>query len=168
MANQPTQFAQASQPAVQAAQQQPRPSDDITPIPPAKNPVLGLEGRCPVWLIDNGSWKKGNQQWGAVHRGVTYLFSSKEAQNKFLASPDDYSPVLAGMDVVRLAANGMVNQGTRQYGVLFDDDGKGPRKSRMFLFDSVETRNLFEAEPDRYLQPVMQAMQAGQLDRLVR
>ena len=72
------------------------------------------------------------------------------------------------MDVVRLAANGMVNQGTREYGVLFDDDGKGPRKSRMFLFDSVETRNLFEAEPDRYLQPVMQAMLSGQLDRLVR
>ncbi len=148
--------------------QQAAPADDITPIQPSGNPPIGLEGRCPVWLISKGSWKKGDERWGAVHRGVTYLFSSEEAQKKFLSAPDDYSPVLAGMDVVRLASQGMVNQGTRRYGVLFDDDGEGPRRSRMFLFDSVQTRNLFEAEPDRYLQPVMQAMQSGQLDRLVR
>ena len=77
--------------------------------------------------------------------------------------------LLAGMDVVRLASQGAIAQGTRQYGVLFDDDGdEGPRKSRMFLFDSVETRNQFESDPDQFLKPVMQAMRDGQLDRLVR
>jgi len=141
---------------------------DGSPIPSSADSSVGLEGRCPVWLITNGSWKKGDKRWGAVHRGKTYLFSSQEAQQKFLAAPDDFSPVLAGMDIVRLASDGAVAQGTRRYGVLFDDDGSGPRRSRMFLFDSVDTRNRFEADPDMFLQPVMQAVNSGQLDRLIR
>ena len=144
------------------------PRNDGTPIPPSGDSSVGLEGRCPVWLITNGTWKKGDKRWGAVHRGKTYLFSSQEAQQQFLAAPDDYSPVLAGMDIVRLASEGAVAQGTRRYGVLFDDDGSGPRRSRMFLFDSVETRNRFEADPDTFLQPVMQAKESGQLERLIR
>ena len=76
----------------------------------------------------------------------------------FLESPDRYSPVLAGMDVVRLAEAGQIVQGDREYGVLFDDDGKGPNTSRIYLFDSAESRNRFEGDPDVYLRPVLQAV----------
>jgi len=72
------------------------------------------------------------------------------------------------MDVVELADAGRVIQGNRRYGVLYDDDGTGPRPSRIYLFDSVGTRNQFEAAPEEFLQPVMQAMQNGRLDTLLR
>ena len=85
----------------------------------------------------------------------------------FLANPDDFSPMLAGLDVVRLA-NGSAKEGSRKHGLLYDDDGEGPRKSRIYLFDSEASLSLFEAHPDRYLRPVMQAMQAGSLQSLIR
>ena len=139
---------------------------DVTPInEPAP---VGLDGRCPVTLITSNKWKPGDKKWGAIHRGKTYLFAGADEQKAFLADPDRYSPVLAGMDLVRLARTGSVVQGTRRYGVLFDDDGTGPRSSRIYLFDSVDSRNRFEANPDQYLQPVMEAFRTGTLDTLLR
>ena len=146
--------------------QQVRPRVDVTPI--QETPPVGLDGRCPVTLVTAGKWRQGDPQWGAIHRGKLYLFAGAEQQKAFLTDPDLYSPVLAGMDVVRLAADGAVVQGTRRFGILFDDDGVGPRKSRIYLFDSVDSRNRFEADPDSYLRPVMNAMQNGTLDTLLR
>ena len=160
--------AQPQPPMAQAAQQaQPQqPPVDVTPI---QEPTpIGLDGRCPVTLISQNKWRVGDKRWGAVHRGKTYLFAGPEEQRMFLDNPDDYSPVLAGMDVVRLAGTGQVIEGTRRYGVLFDDDGKGPNRSRIYLFDSVDSRNQFEADPKVFLEPVMQAMRAGSLDTLLR
>lgn len=132
-------------------------------VTPSPLPSVGLEGRCPVTLLRDGKWRKGNQKWGAVHRGKTYLFAGQEEQQIFLASPDEYSPVLAGIDVVRLADSGRVSEGTRRYGVLYDDDGPGPNSSRIYLFDSVDSRGRFEESPERFIRPVMQAMQSGDL-----
>ena len=150
----------------QPVAQQVRPRADVTPV--RETPPVGLDGRCPVTLVTAGKWRQGDPQWGAIHRGKLYLFAGAEQQKAFLGDPDLYSPVLAGMDVVRLAADGAVVQGTRRYGILFDDDGVGPRKSRIYLFDSVDSRNRFESDPDSYLRPVMNAMQSGTLDTLLR
>ncbi len=138
------------------------------PAQPAQPPTFGLDGRCPVTLVTQSKWVKGSPEWGAVHRGHTYLFAGQQEQQAFLANPDDYSPVLAGMDVVALANDGRVVQGNRRYGVLYDDDGNGPRPSRIYLFDSVATRNRFELEPETFVQPVMQAIQQDRLDSLLR
>jgi YHS domain-containing protein len=140
--------------------------NDATPS--QSGPALGLDGRCPVTLISAGKWRKGDKRWGAIHRGKTYLFAGPEEQRKFLAKPDDFSPVLAGMDVVHLADNGQVTEGTRRFGVLYDNDGVGPNSSRIYLFDSENSRNRFEASPDEFLRPVMQAMQRGNLNVLRR
>lgn len=130
---------------------------------------FGLDGRCPVTLVTQKKWVKGNPQWGAIHRGQTYLFAGPEEQQRFMADPDQFSPVLAGMDVVALAANGSVVQGRRGFGVLYDDDGPtGPRPNRIYLFDSSATRDRFESNPEAYVQPVMQALRANQLQTLVR
>lgn len=163
----PAQTAPAqTAPAQTALGQQPQ-RQPVTPIQSGSAPI-GLEGRCPVTLVVKNKWKPGDKRWGAVHRGKTYLFAGPEEQQRFLANPDNYSPVLAGMDVVRLAANGRIVEGTRRYGVLFDDDGSGPRESRIYLFDSVDSRNRFEAEPGKYLRPVMAAQQSGSLEQLLR
>ena len=139
-----------------------------TSAPPQPDQNMGLDGRCPVTLITKSKWRKGDARWGAVHRGYTYLFAGPEEQQKFLANPDEFSPILAGMDVVQLADVGQITQGNRRYGVLYDDDGAGPNPSRIYLFDSVASRNRFEASPESFARPVIQAMQTGNLDSLLR
>ena len=60
---------------------------------------VGLDGFCPVTLVersqvtpqDSHCWTHGNPQWGAVHRGVTYLFTGPDEQKRFLQQPDRYA-----------------------------------------------------------------------------
>ncbi|MEC8240087.1 MAG: thioredoxin domain-containing protein, partial [Planctomycetota bacterium] len=37
--------------------------------PEASLPPLGLEGFCPIALIENKEWKEGDRQFGCIHRG---------------------------------------------------------------------------------------------------
>jgi len=110
---------------------------------------LGLEGYCPVTLIDRGQWTEGRPQWGARHRGRTYLFAGVEQQQAFLASPDRYAPTLSGDDPVVAFDTGKQTPGLRRYGVTY--------QQRIYLFSSPETRNAFAANPQRYTERVIVA-----------
>ncbi len=103
---------------------------------------VGLEGYCPVTLTERGAWVEGRAQWGARHRGRTYLFASAEQQKAFLADPDRYAPALAGDDPVLAFDAGKSTPGQRRYGVTY--------QSRTYLFSSTETRDAFAANPQRY------------------
>jgi YHS domain-containing protein len=119
------------------------------PAPVAETPdthgsmPLGLEGYCPVTLAEKGQWTEGRAQWGARHRGRTYLFASEEQQRAFLADPDRYAPALSGDDPVLVCDKGTSAPGQRRYGVTY--------QSRMYLFSSPETRSQFAANPNRYV-----------------
>jgi len=110
---------------------------------------LGLEGYCPVTLVDLGTWAEGRVQWGARHRGRTYLFAGQEQQATFLANPDRYAPALSGDDPVLAMESGVSTPGQRRYGVTY--------QSRMYLFTSPETRATFAANPGRYSADVLVA-----------
>jgi YHS domain-containing protein len=110
---------------------------------------LGLEGYCPVTLADRGVWTEGRAQWGARHRGRTYLFAGPEQQQAFLANPDRYAPALSGDDPVMAFDQGRTTPGRRAYGVTY--------QSRMYLFSSPETKAAFTANPDRYTTNVVLA-----------
>jgi len=112
---------------------------------------LGLEGYCPVSLLDKGTWLEGRAQWGARHRGRTYLFAGVEQQKAFLADPDRYAPALSGDDPVLACDSGKQVAGQRRYGVTY--------QSRMYLFSSPETRSAFAANPQRYTSRVLVAEQ---------
>lgn len=114
---------------------------------------LGMEGYCPVTLVDQGTWVEGRAQWGARHRGRTYLFAGENEQRTFLASPDRYAPALSGDDPVLALDVGTSTPGQRRYGVTY--------QSRMYLFASPETRAAFAADPDRYTGRVLMAEQRG-------
>ena len=103
---------------------------------------VGLEGYCPVTLAERGVWVEGRAQWGARHRGRTYLFASAEQQKAFLADPDRYAPALSGDDPVMAFDAGKCTPGQRRYGVTY--------QSRTYLFSSTETRDAFAANPQRY------------------
>jgi protein disulfide-isomerase len=123
----------------------------VTPPPdlPAGAPPLGLDGCCPVTLVELKRWAKGDAQWGAIHRGRTYLFASSEAQRRFLANPDAYSPVIEGNDPVLALDNGQLVPGTRMLGVFFE--------KRVYLFSCEETLHRFEQNPKRYAAEIVQA-----------
>jgi YHS domain-containing protein len=121
---------------------------------------LGLEGYCPVTVVERGSWVEGRPQWGARHRGRTYLFAGPEQQQAFLADPDRYAPALSGDDPVLAFENSRSEPGRRAYGVSY--------QSRMYLFSSPETRAAFTADPDRYTSRVMIAEGTAPADGIRR
>src|SRR6185369_11033071 len=98
-------------------------------VPVSQAPPVGLDGFCPVTLVetmarnpgDRGAWKKGDRQFGAVHKGRTYLFTSVEQQQKFLQNPDNYAPVLSGCDPVLYAERGQMVDGKRAFGLVTAD-----------------------------------------------
>ena len=124
---------------------------DIEEIPPQRTMPLGLEGYCPVALMESGNWVEGQARWGARHRGRTYLFSGLEQQQAFLSDPDRYSPALSGDDPVAAIDGGQTSPGQRRYGVTY--------QQRIYLFESPETRAAFAANPQRYTSRVLLAEQ---------
>ncbi len=70
------------------------------------SPPLALEGYCPVTLVEQGKWVKGDAKWGAIHRGKTYLFAGEQQQKRFFGALDKYAPVLSGYDPVRYVETG--------------------------------------------------------------
>ena len=126
------------------------------------NPPLGLDGYCPVQLSDDMNanvrrWTLGDRRWGAIHRGRTYLFSRAEYQQRFLADPDRYAPVLSGNDPGAAVEQGQAVSGYREHGVLFG--------GKVYLFASEASLQKFSKNPNHYANYVLQAMRAGAYQR---
>ncbi len=141
-----------------AGQQTPQPP---TARPENRNPPLCLEGYCPVFLVDNmgldveadkRKWVLGVRQWGAIHRGRAYLFAGPRQQERFLADPDRYAPIMSGNDVVLAVDHGQTVPGRRNFGALFGN--------HVYLFASEDSLQRFEQSPNLYANEVLQAMRA--------
>lgn len=116
---------------------------------PTGHPPLGLDGCCPVTLVEQQKWVAGDRRWGAIHRGRTYLFAGADEQRRFLADPDRYAPVLSGYDVVAARAGRLV-AGLREHGVFFD--------GHVYLFADEASLEEFGARPEHYADAAWQAM----------
>ena len=158
----PTQ-APASVSSVAASPQQP------AMVPASQAPPIALDGFCPVTLLDTmarnpgdrSAWKKGDKQFGAIHRGRTYLFTSPECQQKFLASPDAYAPALSGCDPVRFAERGEFVDGKRAYGLITPD-------RQIYLFADEASRNRFEQSPATFSAAIQQALRRSESGNVYR
>lgn len=118
--------------------------------PPAANsPPLGLDGYCPVRLAESQQWVLGDRRWGAIHEGCTYLFAGPAEQQRFLANPDRYGPVMSGDDVVLAIDDGRSVPGCREHGVFYG--------GRVYLFSSEESLEKFSRVPNRYASAVQQS-----------
>jgi YHS domain-containing protein len=102
----------------------------------------------------------GNAQWGANHRGRTYLFAGPEEQQRFLKDPDLYAPVLAGGDAVVLAEEGRLVSGSRQHGAWYP--AQGPDE-RVYLFANEESWQKFYRDASRYAGAAAQANRTASL-----
>ena len=138
-------------------------------VPASQAPPIGLDGFCPVTLLDTvardpgdrSAWKKGDKQFGAVHRGRTYLFTSAANQQKFLANPDSYAPALSGCDPVRYAERGEFVDGRRAYGLITPD-------RQIYLFADEASRNRFEQSPTAFTPAIQQALRTSDTGTLHR
>lgn len=141
----------------ESAPRQPAPSavaEAPVQLPPG-SPPLGFDGFCPVTMKKEWRWAKGDVRYGAIHRGRTYLFTSAEAQKTFLATPDAFSPVLAGSDPVAAVDDRRSVPGVREYAVEYE--------GRFYLFANEQTLEKFWSDPTGYATGVerVAALPAG-------
>lgn len=127
-----------------------QPQVNLPQLPPGCPPV-GLDGNCPVTLMERKRWAVGHTSFGAVHRGRTYLFLGPQERDKFLADPDRFSPVLGGLDPVHALDHQQSVPGKREYGV-FGADGK------IYLFADEASRARFEQNEQHYTSAATQAL----------
>ncbi len=125
------------------------PAQAPTATPPS-GPADALDGFCCVTLVERRKWTKGDVRFGAVHRGKVYKFASQEAQQRFLANPDAFSPVIQGNDPVLALDARQIIPGSREHGLFY--------QGRIYLFSSEDSLKRFQASPNRYAAEVTQAM----------
>jgi protein disulfide-isomerase len=111
---------------------------------PAGQDAPAMEGFCPVTLLEQETWIKGDPRWGAVHRGRVYLFTNQQHQQKFLADYGKYAPVLSGYDPVKFIDEGAMVDGKRAHGVFFHN--------QVILFADEDSLQRFWKSPERYAQ----------------
>lgn len=112
---------------------------------------LGLEGYCPVTLMEGQTWAKGQAEFGCYHRGVLYLFASPQARDRFMQSPDQWSPLLGGFDPVIMAEERRLEPGKRRFGVFCEAK---PGQNSIVLFTSETSRDRFKADSLKYLAAI--------------
>ena len=149
----PPNAARASEPTLAASAQTVIPPTAAPPAAAKPTHKIGMEGYCPVTMIEEDRWVLGDKRWGAHHRGRVYVFHSAAAQQKFMAQPDLYSPALTGFDPVVFAEQGRYSEGMRTHGLRYHD--------QIFLFESEETLSRFSQAPDRFAEIVRLAIGAN-------
>lgn len=141
--------------APQPPQQQPFvAAPAAAPAPPTAAPAgaypIAMEGYCPVTLAVERKWKKGQPQFGAVHRRRTFLFTSEAEQQKFLADPDRYSPVMVGYDPVKFMQTGELVDGRATFSLTY--------RKQVYLFTDDNSLKSFWQNPSQFTEGLRQAM----------
>lgn len=126
------------------------PQPSATSTLPSKGPML--DGYCPVSMIEKEAWVVGKREFGVIHLGEQYYFADRQAQEKFLQTPERYAPVLNGIDIVRFIDERKIVIGSRAFGWTDPDYG------RVFLFSSEETANRFNENFESYSQQALGIM----------
>lgn len=126
-------------------------------------PQLALKGYCPVTLIKEKKWIKGDTSLGCYHRDRLYFFASEENFKEFQDLPDHFSPLLAGFDPVEFDRSGELIVGKEELGAFLGN----PPNYRVVLFSSQENRTEFENNPRRYLEKVRAAMQQAETNDII-
>jgi protein disulfide-isomerase len=124
-------------------------SPDLAPVAEVQTnsaPPVALEGFCSVTIVEKDQWQPGERKFGVIHMGQTFLFTSEEAQRKFLAEPFRFAPVLSGMDVVHYFDGKAEVAGKRELSCKWRD--------RVYLFADQSTFDRFYANYDHYAQVI--------------
>ncbi|QDT04976.1 YHS domain protein [Rubripirellula lacrimiformis] len=108
----------------------------------ANGNAVGLQGYCPVCVVNMKKWVKGNPQFSAKQDGKIYLFPNDEQKNVFLSDPAKYTPVLGGDCVVALVEMHKRVPGDLTFAVA--------HQNRLYLFANEQAKKMFQANPAKY------------------
>jgi len=117
-------------------------------LPPGNAP-LGLDGQCPVTLVERQLWTRGDTRFGMQHQGRTYLFAGPEELRRFQENPNLYSPVMSGDDPVLALDQRVSVPGSRMYGLFC--------AGHVYLFANEQTLQQFKQNPRRYTAVALEA-----------
>ncbi len=102
----------------------------------------GLDGYCPVCIIEKKEWVKGDANITASYDGKTYLFPGEDIKQMFLANPAKYVPALGGDCTVCYANMNKRAPGSVQHATIY--------KNRLFLFPSADIKAKFRDDLQKY------------------
>ena len=136
----------ASQPAAAAVAGE---SQAWPPQLPPGNAPLGLDGQCPVTLVERQHWTRGDTHFGMQHQGRTYLFAGPDELRRFQENPNLYSPVMSGDDPVLALDQRVSMPGNRMYGVFC--------AGHVYLFANEQSLQQFKQNPKRYAAAALEA-----------
>ncbi|WP_231930763.1 YHS domain-containing protein [Botrimarina hoheduenensis] len=105
---------------------------------------VGLDGYCPVCIIEMKQWEKGDARFQTDYDGTTYYFPGAKQKAMFDANPEKYTPAAGGDCVVCQVEMGARKPGKVEFAALQAD--------RLFLFPSQKEKDIFLANPDKYAQ----------------
>ncbi len=105
-----------------------------------EQPRIGLEGYCPVCILDANKWAKGSPEHQATYDGVTYYFPEEAIKEKFLANPAKYVPALGGDCIVCYAKLGKRVPGSINHTARYDN--------RLFLFPARGAATGLSQQPE--------------------
>lgn len=108
----------------------------------AANAPLGLDGFCPVSIVDMKQWVKGDPNFAVLMDGKKYLFPGEEQKQKFLKDTTKYTPALGGDCIVCFAKNGSRVPGELSIATLHE--------GRLFLFPNEEEKAVFMKDPSKF------------------
>ncbi|MEZ6087546.1 MAG: DUF255 domain-containing protein [Pirellulaceae bacterium] len=136
------------------------------PQPPTQSeelPPRAMDGYCAVAIQDEMKWIAGKKEFGAIHLGKLYLFSSADAQQKFLDQPEIYTPALGGLDVVRFIEGQEQVEGIREFGLHHE--------GQIYFFADEMTLNRFFHSPQAYTvqaRSIMRQATSQMRDSMIR
>ncbi len=117
-------------------------ADRVRTAPASAAPRLGLDGRCPVSLVDAHRLVDGSAAWSVERDRVTYRFADAARLAAFEATPERYLPALGGRSPVSRVDRGEDRAGSPNWGVLYD--------GHLYLCGSAAERARFVRSPRRY------------------
>ncbi len=104
---------------------------------------VGLQGYCPVCILDMKKWVKGDPQVQSAFDGHVYLFPGPEQKEKFESNPTKYAPVLGGDCIVAYAKMGKRVPGSIEHAAM--------QGGRLYLFSSEQAKQEFLANHQNFV-----------------
>jgi YHS domain-containing protein len=109
-----------------------------------------LNGYCPVELVENESWIKGESRFAVEYGGKTYFCAGATQKRKFQTNPERYVPVCNGRDPVLLVDQGVLSEGRIDHCVVYD--------GRLYMFSSAASLARFRQNPQHYARIASQVL----------